>query len=187
MIAVIGEIIPSFRKSGDCYVFSYEGIGWKWIEKLSQEDRKVLFLSPIARGEIGRKICEKLIELGMIFDPDMLVPANPPLSVDGEHIIRSSSIFMLDTEHLTDAFSYFSDIDSVIVSSVLLSANPSASAVLDTLSFVSPAPRIAIDISAEEGEIMNHDILEKTLSGFSLIKTCTLCKDESEVRKFLSL
>ena len=79
MIAVIGEIIPSFRKSGDCYVFSYEGIGWKWIEKLSQEDRKVLFLSPIARGEIGRKICEKLIELGVIFDPDMLVPANPPL------------------------------------------------------------------------------------------------------------
>ena len=124
MIAIIGEMIPSFRKDGNGYVFSYTGIGYEWVEKLRRRGEKVLFLSPIPRGSIGKKICDELTEMGVFYDPDMLVSVNPPVKIDDEYIIRSSSMFTIDTEKLTDAFSYFSDIKSVVVSSAVLSANP---------------------------------------------------------------
>ena len=186
MIAIIGEMIPSFRKDGNGYVFSYTGIGYEWVEKLRRRGEKVLFLSPIPRGSIGKKICDELTEMGVFYDPDMLVSVNPPVKIDDEYIIRSSSMFTIDTEKLTDAFSYFSDIKSVVVSSAVLSANPSASAILDALSFLSPLPEIAVDKSLPEEEIVNNDILERTLNGFRAIPGCLITDDKEEILNKIS-
>lgn len=186
MIAIIGEMIPSFRKDGNGYVFSYTGIGYEWVEKLRRRGEKVLFLSPIPRGSIGKKICDELTEMGVFYDPDMLVSVNPPVKIDDEYIIRSSSMFTIDTEKLTDAFSYFSDIKSVVVSSAVLAANPSASAVLDALSFLSPLPEIAVDKSLPEEEIVNNDILERILNGFRAIPGCLITDDKEEILNKIS-
>ena len=84
------------------------------------------------------------------------------------------------------AFSYFSDIKSVVVSSAVLSANPSASAVLDALSFLSPLPEIVVDKSLPEGEIVNNDILERTLNGFRAIPGCLITDDKEEILNKIS-
>lgn len=74
--------------------------------------------------------------------------------------------------------------DSVVVSSVLLSYNPSASAVIDTLSFLYPQPRLAIDTSVEieEGRNIEARAIGDARTGFSSL---LVSSDKAAIASFL--
>ena len=97
----------------------------------------------------------------------MLTPLNPAFEIDGEWFMKGSAPAAMETEKLSDAFTYFGDIRSIVISSRLLSYNPAASAVLDAVSFLSPLPDVFIDASAGEDTIGQKAILERTLREFS--------------------
>lgn len=179
MIAVIGEMATVFEKR-DGWHMEYGGMGYCWASRLKEEGQDALLLSVLPSGNVGKGMAEALVAKGIVFDPDLLQPMAPAISIDGEWFIRSSSSTALSAERITDAFSYFADIRSVVISSVLLSYNPAASAILDSVSFMSPRPRAAIDLSAPEGAIGSKDLMDRTLRSFSACVDDILISDDKE-------
>ena len=110
----------------------------------------------------------------------MMEHMNPLVEINGEWLMKSSSVTAMSTEKLTSAFSYFSDIKSVVISSALLSYNPSSSAILDSVSFMFPQPKVVIDTGCSESAIGNKDMLERTLSLFSSACPDVLITDDKE-------
>ena len=180
MIAVIGEMAVSFSRDGDNWRRNYAGLGYEWCRRLKEQGEDVLLLSVLPHGRIGREMADELVRLGVVFDPDMHMPLNPVFCVDGEWFFRSSSAISLSSEKLSDAFAYFSDIKAVVVSSALLSYNPSASAVLDAVSFLSSRPKVAVDASAAGSAIGQEEILKRTLSEFAACMPDTLIEENKE-------
>lgn len=166
MIAVIGEMTVSFEKEGKLWSRKFSGRGYEWAKKLRENGEEVLFLSVLPYGGVGDDMENEIRNLGISYDKDLRMPLNPAIGIDGEWFIRSSAAVSISTERLSYSLSAFSDIKSVIVSSVLLSYNPSASAILDAVSFLYPQPRTAIDTSASEGAIGQSSILERTIGLF---------------------
>ncbi len=180
MIAVIGEMALSFDKSGSAWEKTFKGLGYEWAMRLKEEGKDVLLITVLPCGKSGNEMAEELVSKGIVFDPDLHLPLNPPIAVDGEWFLRSSSAVALSAEKLTDTLSYFHDIKSVVVSSSLLSYNPASSAVLDSLSFMFPQPEVFIDTSCSESAIGQKEILEKTLNSFSSAMERVLITDSKE-------
>ena len=77
-------------------------------------------------------------------------------------------------------------IDGVIISSVLLSYNPSSSAILDTVSFLVPQPKVAIDVSVEADDGKN--MLAKAIGEARISFSSLLVSDsDDEIKRFLSI
>lgn len=185
MIAVIGEMSLSFIPEGDKWIKKFSGTGYEWALKLKALDSVVL-LTVLPMGECGKEMAECLVDNGIVFDPDMHSPLNPAIKVGNEYFLRGSAPLTLSAEKLSDALTYFSDIRKVVVSSALLSYNPSASAVLDALSFASPQPKVAVDNSSPLCPGSNESLLEKTLSALkSAMGECLVSDSESEILGFL--
>ncbi len=186
MIAVIGEMGVSFSPVDGRWEKSFSGLGYDWVSRLRAEKLDTLFLTVLPFGRTGREFSDELLRLGAVFDPDIRENMNLLIGIDGEWYMKGSASTALDAEKLTASFSYFSDIKSVVVSSSILSYNPSASATLDAVSFMFPLPRVAVDTGCEEGIIGNHDILERTLSAFSSsIPDVLITDDKSRILDFV--
>ena len=185
MIAVIGEMSLSFFPEGDKWVKKFSGKGYEWARKLKC-DEDVVFLSVLPMGDTGKEMAECLISNGIVFDPEMRSPLNPSIQVGKEIFIRGSAPITLSAERLSDALSYFSDIRSVVVSASLLSFNPSASAVLDALSFAFPQPRVAVDTDIPPLSGSNPELLDRTITQLkAVLKECLVSDSESEILSFL--
>ena len=180
MIAVIGEMGISFRPCEDLWSKGFSGLGYDWVVKLRNEGLDTLLLTVLPFGKSGEEISEELVRLKAVFDPDMMEHMNPLVEINGEWLMKSSSVTAMSTEKLTSAFSYFSDIKSVVISSALLSYNPSSSAILDAVSFMFPQPKVAIDTGCSESAVGNKDMLERTLSMFSSACPNVLITDDKE-------
>ena len=188
MIAVIGEMAVSFRKNGDGWSRSFSGLGYEWAARLRENGSDALLLTVLPSGGIGKEMADELVRCGIVFDPDMQRPLNPLVEIDGEWLMKGSSPVSLSTEQLTDAFSYFSDIKAVVISSALLSYNPSASSILDAVSFMFPQPKVVIDTSLPEGEKGQDELLKKTLDSFSSSVANLLITDkQDEILSFVRL
>ncbi len=182
MIAVIGEMAVSFIPAEGSWEREFSGLGYEWAARLREMGKDVLLLTVLPHGRTGRDMADELVRLGVVFDPDMRAPLNPAVVIDGEWLLKGSAPVSLSTEKLSDAFSYFSDIESVVVSGTILSYNPAASAVLDAVSFMNPLPRVAVDTGYPEAAEGNASILERTLSGFrASVPGVLISSDRDEV------
>ena len=182
MIAVIGEMAVSFRRDGNIWNRSYSGLGYSWAVSLKEKGESVVLFSVLPAGRTGKEMAEELVRKQILFDPDMLTPLNPAFEIDGEWFMKGSAPAAMETEKLSDAFTYFGDIQSIVISSRLLSYNPASSAVLDAVSFLSPFPKVFIDASAGEDTIGQKAILERTLREFSqCVPGTVIASDPGEI------
>ena len=94
--------------------------------------------------------------------------------------MRSSSSLALSTERLSDALSYFSDVKSVVVSSNLLSYNPVSSAILDSLSFMYPQPRVAVDTGFNPKAIGQEEMMRRRFEELSSCISSFLATDDKD-------
>lgn len=182
MIAVIGEMAISFSADGGAWKREYTGLGYEWAVHLRERGVETALLSILPMGRIGEGMADELGRRGILFDPDLRLPLNPMLRIDGEWIMKGSAPFALSVEKLGEALSRMNGMTGVVVSSRLLSANPASSAVLDALSFLSPRPRIAIDTSPESGTLSDAAVLARTLDGFrASVPEAVISSSEAEI------
>ena len=180
MIAVIGEMTVSFRKNGDVWTRRFSGLGYNWAKKLKEEKNDVLLLTVLPFGDLGKEMADDLVSNSIVFDPDMHMPLNPVIEVENECFMRSSSSLALSTERLSDALSYFSDVKSVVVSSNLLSYNPVSSAILDSLSFMYPQPRVAVDTGFNPKAIGQGEMMRRRFEELSSCISSFLATDDKD-------
>ena len=167
MIAVIGEMAVSFTEKDGTWNMEFSGLGYEWACRLKDEGEDVLLLTVLPYGKTGKMMADELVSREIVFDPDIHLPLNPVISINGEWYMKSSSAISLSAEKLTDALSYFSDIKSVVVSSSLLSYNPSSSSILDSLSFMYPQPRVAVDTGCLASAVGQDEMMKRTIRELS--------------------
>ena len=173
MILVIGEMCSVFSPVGNgLYERRFSGVGYEWAKRLDD----CFFLTSLSADNAGTEMRSVLEETGM---KGAFIPSSLPSSVIAgkDCYYRGTAPFSLSCEEMVLAVAGQS-FASAVVSSVILSFNPSASAVLDLLSFMSPQPRIAIDTShnASGGENMRA----KTIGEFRAAFPSLLVSDDAD-------
>lgn len=149
MVLVVGEIAEEYRKiEGDEYRRVISGLGLEWAERIKDS----YLLTVLASDNASRDMSSCLASKGIRYSSG-LVSTLPSAVIAGyDRHYRGTAPVSLASEDVIE-FTAGLDIEAAVVSSVLLSFNPSASAIVDALSFIVPQPRMAIDTSivVEEG------------------------------------
>ncbi len=181
MILVIGETAEEYRKiNGDEYRRVISGIGLKWasaikgsylLTVLSQDNAAHDTASILEERAIRYSALSSLLPSAVIAGADRHYKGSAPTTLSSEDILEC-------TAGMT--------IDGVIISSVLLSYNPSSSAILDTVSFLVPQPKVAIDVSVEADDGKN--MLAKAIGEARISFSSLLVSDsDDEIKRFLSI
>lgn len=183
MILVIGEMVSQFsHESGDSYRRSFSGIGYEWARRIGKE---CFFLTVMARDKAAFEMRAALDAEGIAYSRDLTSSLPSAFVIDGDRYYRNTAPVSLTEESILESIAGRT-FDSVVVSSVLLSYNPSASAVIDTLSFLLPRPRLAIDTSVEieEGRSIASRTIGEARVGFeSLLVT----SDKGAIASFIGI
>ena len=159
MILVIGEIAEEYRKADDgTYRRLFSGTGLEWAERLPGS----YLLTVLASDNAAHDMSSYLSEKGIRHSSDFVSSLPSAVIADQDRHYMGTAPVSLQSEDIMERISSLS-VDAVVVSSVLLSYNPSSSAIIDTLSFLVPQPKLAIDTSivVEEGK----NIFSKTEVG----------------------
>lgn len=181
MILVIGEMVSQFsHDGGDSYRRSFSGIGYEWARRIGKE---CFFLTVMARDKASAEMRATLDAEGIAYSRDLVSTLPSAFVIDGDRYYRNTAPVSLTEESILESIAGRS-FDSVVVSSVLLSYNPSASAVIDTLSFLYPQPRLAIDTSVEieEGRNIEARAIGDARTGFSSL---LVSSDKAGIASFL--
>ena len=183
MILVIGEMVSLFsHDSGDSYRCSFAGIGYEWAARLGKD---CFFLTMMARDRAAEGMRAALESEGLAYSRDLVSALPSAFVIDGDGYYRNTAPVTLSSEDILVSLAGTS-FDAVVVSAVLLSYNPSASAIIDTLSFMTPQPRIAIDTSIEiaEGRNIEAKAIGEARTSFERL---LVSSDRDEIASFLTL
>lgn len=180
MILVIGEMAEEYvQVKNDEFRMCFSGIGYKWAKKLPQS----FFLTVLSRDRAGGMMQGELENDGIRYAKDLvsLLPS-PIIGLDNHY--KGSAPLSLSAEDIMSNVSEL-EISSVLISSVLLSYNPSASAIYDALSFLSSELKVAIDDSIRPAE--GAMLLAQTIGAFrSDFSNLIISSNESEILSFLA-
>lgn len=180
MILVIGEIAEEYRKADDgMYRRLFSGTGLEWAERLPDS----YLLTVLASDNAAHDMSSYLSEKGIRHSSD-LVSSLPSAVIAGQdRHYRGTAPASLQSEAIMERISSLS-VDAVVVSSVLLSYNPSSSAIIDTLSFLVPQPKLAIDTSivVEEGRNIFSKAVGEARASFSSL---LVSSDKAEIERFV--
>lgn len=181
MILVIGEMASQFSlDSGDSYRHSFSGNGYEWARRIGKD---CFFLTVMAEDKAAKGMKALLDDEGIAYSRGLVSPLPSAFVIDGDRYYRNTAPVSLTGESILEAIAGMS-FDSAVVSSVLLSYNPSASAIIDTLSFLLPQPRLAIDasIEIEEGRNIAARTIGEARTGF---RSLLVSSDKTEIASFI--
>ena len=176
----------SFIPAADGWKMEYAGLGFEWARLLKERGCDVLLPTMLPLGKTGMMMASELDALGIAYDRDLRAPLQPAIFVDGECFMRSSAPVSLDAAKLSYSLSLHPGIEAAVVSPVLLSYNPSSSAILDSLAFLVPQPRIAIDMSAPEAALGQKGLLDGAIAAFrASVPSLLVSSDQDDILSFL--
>ena len=180
MVLVIGEIAEEYRQvNGDEYRRVLSGTGLEWAVRIEGSYLLTILGSDNASHDISAYLEGK----GIRYSCD-LISSLPSAVISGpDRHYRGTALTALTSEDIVECTAGMK-IDAVVVSSVMLSFNPSASAIVDTLSFLVPQPRVAIDTSimVEEGRNIYSKTVGEARASFPEL---LVSSDKDEIERFI--
>ena len=136
MQAVIGEIFSSYRKTDNgLYTHSFTGTGMDFPD--------LFLITALSDDAAGRAMKEMLGSCGRKME---IIPStlHSAFIAGDDVLLKLSAPSGIRTEDLVDVLSRHQEIDGAVLSASLLSVNPSADAIADTVSFAFSIKRIAV-------------------------------------------
>lgn len=178
MVLVFSDIQAVFAREGDAYRMCYAGSGLRW------RGRDFFHIIRTSRDRLGDGIRKELEGSGMA--EGLLSDLPTPIAVDGDLYARNAAPYSLSDGVCWSAAEGI-DADAAIISSSILSRNPSGSAAADTVGFLSCVRKVAVDLSdgifIDSQELLDRRIRDLQVSGKDII----VSGDEEEIRRFLQL
>lgn len=185
MIGIIGEtcaeFYPADLESEEEELFSY-ALGGSAIEAASGLTENgiddFLIITKLSRDNIG------LDTLDMLSDIDWSVadlepsPLLSPVDIMGDIRLRGTAASTIGTEELSGLLSDIKP-EALVVTAPLLSLNPSASAIADSICFMDPHPLVIVDMGDDSREILSLEILKDSLNAIASSVEDSYCVGEA--------
>ena len=166
MILILSDaaLLLKEKNSGE-FVSAFTGFGYEVAKELSEKGIFPALFCTLGEDRAGAMIAEELIKSEILFDPDLIrLKANTNVVIeyangDRTSFFKSSASALLQEEMLSEAINVHTNIEAVLLSSSILSVNPSATSAIDQSLFISPRPFIAVDLTDEaEGSVLERSL-----------------------------
>ena len=166
MIAIMGDACLSlYEKEDGDFRCEVSGYGYRVAKNIAENGLFPALFCSLGSDKAGSLIVERLVEDEILFDPDIVrLPFKTNVCIsfsDGSvsDFHQYSASALLNSQSLQSALSVHTNIKAVHLSSRILSFNPSSSAVIDQVLFLSPRPFIVVDLNEKaEGPVAERGI-----------------------------
>lgn len=191
MILIIGETLTEFYPlegeigDEDCYTCRMGGSLLEaayWLE--DSGIKNIMLASKFSHDNIGENYYSALEDLGFDIAKLDKSPLLSPVDIIGDIRLRGTAASTITTEELTELL-YEAKPDAIVLTSPLLSLNPSASNIVDSVLFFTPAPLIIVDLGDNPTAIVSLEILKDSLNKLATSDKAYCIGDavESKIKK----
>lgn len=189
MIGIIGEtcaeFYPADLETEEDELFSY-ALGGTAVEAASElTDSGIddfLIITKLSRDNIGLDTLDMLSDIEWAVSDLEPSPLLSPVDIMGDIRLRGTAASAIGTEELSELLSDVKP-DALVLTAPLLSVNPSASAIVDSVSFMSPQPIVIVDLGTDSREIISLEILKDSLNALAGAVESSFCIGDAVASK----
>lgn len=142
MIVAMGEVIAEPN--------GFSGVGWETAVSAVKAGAPSALLSPISFDPQGQAMLEKLVDLCILFDPDLC--DNPAPSMTPGHV-EGTAPLCIDEEKLLSALRVNTDVRVILMGGVPLWTESSAKPMLSAVRRYAPHPSVVLEPNLPAGGV----------------------------------